>query len=79
MSNIKKKRHSPNAALHFESLNNRSITVPRVKEPLPGGRRLGRNAKGDLLGDVTLAVSVKLGAAPGGRSEMEGFIYGWVT
>ena len=44
--------------------------VPRVEEPLAGGRRLGRDAECDLLGDVTLAVSVQLGATPGGGSEI---------
>ena len=45
-------------------------SVPRVEESLAGGRRLSRDAEGDLLGDVALAVPVQLGAPLRGGSEI---------
>ena len=47
------------------------MNVPCVEESLASCRRLGRDAEGDLLGDVALAISVQFGAPLGSGSEME--------
>ena len=47
------------------------MNVPCIEESLASCRRLGRDAEGDLLGDVALAISVQFGAPLGSGSEME--------
>ena len=50
----------------------RLVEQPGVEEPLAGGRRLGRDAEGDLLRDVALAVAIQLRAPVGRGPERRG-------